>query len=273
MSTKAVAVVMSVYKNDISSQLESAIESILNQTLKSISLYIMIDGMIDNSLSQLLDYYSADERVFIISSPVNRGLAASLNHLVDIIIAEDKFDYIARMDSDDISLPERLAVQIEYFEQHPDIDVLGGYCHEFGASFALDVKKVPLHHAELVKYTFYKCPFIHPTVIFRKRVFQDGNRYPLDTCFSEDLALWFLLLVRGYKFSNLNKVLLNYRINSATLARRSGLKKAISEVKLRVKYSFLLKNRSLKIYILIVARGIFSLMPHPIKKMMYSKLR
>lgn len=273
MSNEAVAVVMSVYKNDISSQLKSAIESILNQTLESISLYIMIDGVIDNEMSKLLDYYAVDERVFIISSPTNRGLAVSLNHLVDIVIAEGKFEYIARMDSDDISLPERLMVQVEYLKQNPDVDVLGGYCHEFGASFALNVKKVPLTHDELVKYSLYKCPFIHPTVMFRKRVFQDGNRYPLDTCFSEDLALWFLLLVRGYKFSNVDKVLINYRINSDTLHRRSGLNKALSEVKLRIKYSLLLKNRSLKIYSLIVARGFFSLMPHPIKKMMYSKLR
>lgn len=273
MSEKFVAVAMSVYIKDIPSQVKSSIESILNQTLKSVCLYIMIDGRVDEELQFLIDSYAYNDRIVIIKSLENRGLAFSLNHLIDFILSENKFDYIARMDSDDISLPERISEQVEFLERRNDVDVVGGYCHEFGASFALDVKTVPLEHEALVNYTLYKCPFIHPTVMFRKKVFLGGVRYPLDTCMSEDLALWFLLLQDGYKFANVGKVLLNYRINAGTLQRRSGIKKAISEVKIRLTYSHILKRNSLKIYVLILARGIFSLMPYPVKKIMYLKCR
>lgn len=92
--------------------------------------------------------------------------------------------------------------------------------------------------------------------MFRISVFNDAQiRYPTNTKLSEDLALWFLLLSRGYKFANIDKVLLNYRIDDATLSRRSGVKKAFSEMNIRFLYSLKMKNFSVFIYTLILIRG------------------
>ncbi|HFP9581128.1 TPA: glycosyl transferase, partial [Escherichia coli] len=102
------------------------------------------------------------------------------------------------------------------------IDVIGGYCTEFGSEFALKVKKVPLEHNDIVNYSALRCPFIHPTVMFRSRVFDSNIRYPVNTYYSEDLALWYILLANGYKFANIPEILLKYRITEDTLFRRKG---------------------------------------------------
>ncbi|EID2651789.1 TPA: glycosyltransferase [Escherichia coli] len=269
-----IAVIMSVYNGDLPQNVELAIDSILNQRYKNYKLFIMIDGPVAQNILMILKKYEQEPAIEIYSRDINKGLATSLNELIDIIKSKNDFNFIARMDSDDESLPDRFCEQINYMQKAPDIDVVGSFCHEFGAEFALDIKRVPLEHEELKKYTLYKCPFIHPTVMFRISVFNDAQiRYPTNTKLSEDLALWFLLLSRGYKFANIDKVLLNYRIDDATLSRRSGVKKAFSEMNIRFLYSLKMKNFSVFIYSLILIRGVLALCPLKLKKIVYKKFR
>lgn len=269
-----IAVVMSVYNGDLPDNIECSINSILRQTYQSFKLYIMIDGPIKAEIRNILVKYISNPKISIHERDVNKGLAFSLNELIDIAQNMECYAFLARMDSDDISLPQRFSEQIKFFQENSEIDVAGSYCHEFGSEFALNVKKVPLDHNSLIRYTFYKCPFIHPTVMFRMSLFDKGDvRYPLQTSLSEDLALWFILISRGAKLANIDKVLLNYRIDNSTLTRRSGIKKAWSEIKLRFAFAFMMRNKSLKIYLLILCRGIFALCPTQIKKIMYKRCR
>ncbi|HBL8824103.1 TPA: glycosyltransferase, partial [Enterobacter hormaechei] len=197
-------------------------------------LFIMVDGQVSKNINDVLDNYSNHKKIEIFTRDINRGLAYSLNELIDAVVERNQYKFIARMDSDDISLSHRFEEQINYFHSQKEVDVIGSFCHEFGSDYALDIKMVPLIHKELVKYTFYKCPFIHPTVMFRAKVFNNKqNRYPLQTTLSEDLAFWFKLLIGGYRFGNVNAVLLNYRLDDKTLDRRSGFKKAVSELRIR----------------------------------------
>lgn len=269
-----VAIIMSVYRGDNSLYIEQAIESMLSQTYSEFKLFIMVDGQVSENIDDLLHSYSGHRKIEIFKRDVNKGLAHSLNELIDAVVAKKEYKFIARMDSDDISLPNRLEEQINYFHKKQEVDVLGSFCHEFGSSYALDIKMIPLIHEELVKYTFYKCPFIHPTVMFRVRVFDNKqNRYPLQTRLSEDLALWFKLLMCGYRFGNVDAVLLNYRLDDKTLERRSGFKKALSEVKIRLSFAIKMKELDPRIYGLIIARGVFALCPKFIKRIMYKKCR
>lgn len=268
-----IAVVMSVYKNDCKEYLTCAIESILAQTYQDFKLFIKVDGEIGEELKNALNYYHTHPKIYISYRDVNKGLASSLNELIDLVLNEQCYELIARMDSDDISLPERLDEQLKFMMNNPDIDVVGSYCHEFGSTFALNVKKVPLQHEQLLEYTIYKCPFIHPTVMFRTAIFESDIRYPTKTSLSEDLALWFTLLINGYQFANIDKVLLDYRLTSSTLSRRTGLSKAISEVKIRTNFAMQMHVLSLRSFSLIMARGLFALCPPMIKKVMYKKCR
>ncbi|HEC3079442.1 TPA: glycosyl transferase, partial [Escherichia coli] len=169
--------------------------------------------------------------------------------------------------------PQRLKVQLNFLESNTDIDVLGTSCREFGASFALKEKHLPTSHDELKDFSITRCPFIHPTVVFRRRVFDKGYRYPIHTTFTEDMALWFDLLNAGFKFSNINEVLLDYRLSENTVNRRKGIKKALSEIKVRFHNMISLKQVSVWNVTMIFARIIFHLMPNFLVKLAYKNAR
>ncbi len=270
MSIK-VAVIMSVYKMDSSDELECSINSVINQSYSN-DLFLYCDGLLPESLNSVVDMFSSLNNVHIIRNNENKGLCHALNHLLDITTSLD-YDYIARMDSDDISLPDRIEKQVQFMEKNPTIDVLGGACKEFGATFAIDYKRLPLTHEELKEFSVARCPFIHPTVMFRSTVFDDGFRYPTDTCFTEDMALWYVLLEAGKKFSNLPDILLHYKMNENTVDRRRGLSKSISEIELRIKYMRNQQAVSLKNIISLGARFVFHLLPPSFIKLLYKFAR
>ncbi|EFV40810.1 hypothetical protein HMPREF0864_01679 [Enterobacteriaceae bacterium 9_2_54FAA] len=269
MKEKKIAVIMSVYHKDSVDWTKLAIESILAQSYNNFELFIIVDGSVSEEMKRLISLYEKNKSINIKNRMINRGLAFSLNELIDRIIDIGGFDYVARMDSDDISRPERFSKQIAFLEEHTDIDVLGGYCHEFGADFALPIKKMPLAHDELIDYSIRRCPFVHPTVMFRCNIFSDGVRYPIHTQLTEDLALWLELLVRGRKFANIPEVILDYRINDSTLQRRAGLKKAFSEIALRRRYMKLLNRNTVTNNVYIFSRIPFHLLPNFLLKVCY----
>lgn len=268
-----VAVIMSIYFHDKFSNLKTAVNSILSQTYQYVDLYIYIDGNISVINQEYIDLLSKNDRVFIFKSTENHGLASALNCLISHVIDDGNYAFIARMDADDISRNDRILRQVEYLNMNPDIDVCGTSCREFGASFALEEKHLPITHQELLDFSIVRCPFIHPSVMFRRRVFETGIRYPTDTALTEDMALWFELLVSGFKFANINEVLLDYRLNENTIKRRKGMDKALSEVKIRLYYMFKLKRISFKSILLILSRFAFHLLPDSIMKYAYKNVR
>ncbi len=270
--SKKVAVIMSVYKNDNLYFFMRSVESILEQNYKNIFLFIFIDGPVSSQVKKYLDEIKSP-LVMIFSSKVSLGLAKGLNVLIDKLISLDDFEYIARMDSDDISYKSRIARQVEFLNSNLSIDVCGTSCREFGASFALEEKHLPITHQELLDFSIVRCPFIHPSVMFRRRVFETGIRYPTDTALTEDMALWFELLLSGFKFANINEVLLDYRLNENTIKRRKGMDKALSEVKIRLYYMFKLKRISFKSILLILSRFAFHLLPDSLMKYAYKNVR
>ncbi|MEZ9271780.1 glycosyltransferase [Vibrio cyclitrophicus] len=274
MSSRKVAIIMSVYISDSVSNIELAVESILEQSYVNLDIYIYVDGEIEDDVQVLLDYLDINyDNIIITSNPSNMGLAYALNTLINKVLLDEDVKYIARMDSDDISRPDRIAKQVSAMSEL-NVDVLGGYCKEFGASFALEEKRLPLTHNELVEFSITRCPFIHPTVMFRKDIFIDSSlRYPEKTQFTEDMAFWFVLLSKGFKFSNIPEVLLDYRLSENTVNRRKGFMKCWSEVRLRVKYMLKLKKVSSYNIAMILSRFIFHLMPSSMMKLMYRRMR
>jgi len=268
-----VAVIMSVYKSDNSIDLGEAIQSILNQCFAEIDLFIYRDGCVPLKIDDILDMYNVNSNVFIFKNDINRGLAYALNGLIDEVVGCNKYKFIARMDSDDVSRSQRVSKQVAYLNEHTEVDVCGTSCREFGASYALQEKHLPISHDELLNFSITRCPFIHPSVMFRTTVFKDGNRYPTDTKFTEDMALWFELLRKGYKFGNLNEILIDYHLNENTIERRKGWGKALSEVRIRTSNMFALKQFSFKNVALIYSRFVFHLMPSFLVKIAYKKAR
>lgn len=265
-------IIMSVYFSDSVLYFKQAIDSLLDQTYP-VDIYIFVDGDISLTLRKVLETYSQCSNVFIFYNIDNIGLAKGLNKLIDEFVISSDYKYVARMDSDDISRPNRIEKQINFFEDNENIDVLGTSCREFGASFSLDEKHLPKTHRELLNFSITRCPFIHPSVMFRVSVFKKGFRYPENTILTEDMAFWFLLLRNGFHFANINEILLDYRLNEDTIHRRKGLKKAMSEINVRAHNMILLKQVNLKNIALIGARVVFHLMPSSLVKFAYKKAR
>jgi glycosyltransferase involved in cell wall biosynthesis len=268
---KKIAVIMSVYKSDDPFSLELAINSILNQDYPC-QLYIYSDGILTDDLQSILSVFSFNSKVTILSSKINNGLAFALNTLIDNVVSKG-YDFIARMDSDDISRHDRLSKQVNFLISNPDISVCGTFCSEFGSSYSLDEKKLPVEHNDLLRFCIARCPFIHPTVMFRNSLFVLGYRYPLNTPLTEDMAFWFLLLHHGFRFANVGEVLLDYRLNENTIERRRGLSKSINETKLRFYYMVVLKQITILNIFYIFSRFFFHLLPSSFVKLLYRRFR
>ncbi|WP_409306241.1 glycosyltransferase [Pectobacterium sp. B1J-3] len=269
--TDKIVVIMSVYYSDAPDDFKLAVDSMLSQSVYC-DIFIYRDGAVSEELDRILKFFLNEKRIKIFPSETNNGLAYALNSLIDVAVSNN-YDFVARMDSDDISRNDRLYKQISYFKDNQDVDICGGLCREFNSEYALEKKQVPMFHDDLVDYSIARCPFIHPTVMFRISVFKNGYRYPVNTSFSEDMALWYNLILNGYKLGNVNEILLDYRLNDKTLSRRKGIKKAWSEVALRFNYMIALRRCSIKNVFFLFFRFFFHLMPVVFTKVLYKRMR
>ncbi len=197
--------------------IQAAVESILNQTFTNFEFIIINDGSTDNSLKILEDYAHQDERIRLISRE-NKGLVATLNEGIAIAQAP----LIARMDADDISLLERLKIQKEYMDSHPDVVCLGSQVKVIdGKGRFLIHNDIKQGHDEIVLSALQGVsPIIHPTAMIRLEALKKINGYSIDNYPAEDLALWIDLSEIG-QLVNLEMPLLEYRIHDNSISTSS----------------------------------------------------
>jgi glycosyltransferase involved in cell wall biosynthesis len=265
-----IAVLLSVYKNDKAEFLRLSIDSILNQSYKNIILYIGVDGTIGEKLYKCLEQYEQEKRANIVYFPENRGLAVVLNDLL-ILCKEANIEYIARMDADDISVPNRLANQVNYLLLHPEVDVVGGRIEEINEQSERNGKSVtyPLTHQECFKFFRYRDPLAHPAVMFRKSFFDKAKGYRNEYRKNQDTMLWFDGFMNGCIFANLDETVLLFRVTDDFYKnRRNGFKRA----KKMLKDRFMI-NKALhydwSAYLFSFLMFIMTLTPPFLKKFLY----
>jgi len=269
-----VAVIISTYEADSIENLRLSLTSLLRQTHRAFDIFLYCDGQLNPEMDSFVTNLSELQfNLVLIKGDSNKGLANALNCLIDAVLTDKKYEFIARMDSDDIAYASRLQAQVDFLNNNRDVDVCGTSCREFGASFAKEEKHLPVQHEKLLDFSIYRCPFIHPSVMFRRRVFEWGHRYPENTRLTEDMALWFELLESKCRFANLNEILLDYRVGDEMLKRRKGLGKALSEVRIRYNYMIRLRRVSAKNIIMITARLAFHLLPTSVIRILYHRGR
>lgn len=205
--------------------LAECIESIKAQTLKEFIVLAVLDCPTDNSAAVLRKH--ADSRFQIIENAKNIGLAATCNLMLDLC----KTELLARMDQDDIMLPDRLRLQYDFMSSHPEIDVLGTYfdiIDEHGKKTG-EPHKYGLTPEE-IREEFRLTPALHhPTVMYRvARLKALGGYFSM---YSEDSALWLKGLAHDYKYANLSDCLLHYRVHSNQMMSqlREPLLKALDD--------------------------------------------
>ena len=270
-SEKKLAVIMSLYKNDTHEFVKLAVESILNQTYSQFDFYIQYDGYIPQDVDAYLSGIK-DERVHIYQRDENKGLAQSLNDLLAIVMPLG-YEYIARMDADDISLPERFEKQVAYMDSHPVVECLGTWAIEIksdGSEFYR--KQMPETHEGCRELFMIRDCMIHPTVMFRRSYIEKAGLYSLDTYFGEDTMMWAQGFAASCKFANVPEYLFKFRLNDDFFNRRRGWKHAKGILTLRWKVNKML-HYPVKAYLYAFAYAGAKMMPKQILNLIYKKAR
>lgn len=202
-----ISVIMGVHNGE--KTLSRAIDSILNQTFTDFELIICDDCSSDSTIKVIKDYIKKDNRVILIQNETNSGLASSLNDCISI----SKGEYIARMDDDDISHPERFEKQNSFLDVHQEYAIVGSRRNTFDK---VGIWNVYGQEGELTKEDIIKGNiFTHPTVMMRKEALISSGMYTISkrTMRGQDFDLWCKMYAHGYKGYVLPNILLDYYEN------------------------------------------------------------
>ena len=200
-----VTVLMPVYNGE--RYLRQAMDSILSQTFRDFEFLIIDDGCTDKSVEIINSY--ADPRICLVHNETNLGLTAVFNRGLDLARGE----YIARMDCDDISLPSRLEIQVNFMESYPEV----GLCGTWTITDNI-VGKYPKTHQECLTYKFFNSPFAHPTVMLRRNLVEKHNlKYSHEYPICDDFELWRRCM-QVTKVENICIPLLYYRKHDGNIS-------------------------------------------------------
>lgn len=266
-----IAVIMSLYRSDELRYVKQAVESVLGQSCRDFDFYIQCDGPVQQEVDSYLSALQ-DERVHISRRGENRGLAQSLNELLDTVMPKG-YEYIARMDADDISMPERFEKQMAYMASHPDVECLGTWAVEINADGSEYYRKqMPETHEGCNGQFMIRDCVIHPTVMFRRRYIEKAGRYPMDTYYAEDTMMWAQGFAVGCRFANVPEYLYQFRLNDEFFNRRRGWKHARGILTLRWRVNRMLHYPA-KAYLCAMAYAVARMMPEKVLSMIYKTMR
>lgn len=264
-----ISILMSTYKRENPAYLDAALKSIWTEQVRKPDQIVLVeDGTLTEELEAVVQLWKRliGEPLTIVTNKENRGLASALNDG----IAHATGDLIARMDSDDIAVPTRLELQEKYMAAHDDVDILGGSIQEFNDDGTLDiVRHYPSTMDDVRNYVYRASPLAHPTVMFRKRFFDDGFRYSAKYHICEDVTLWFEAIKASRVINNIPNVVLRFRRNNSVMKRR-GREKAWNEFKAYSEGICILYGVFTFKHVYTVARLIFRLMPTSIIRLIYN---
>lgn len=227
-----ISVLMSVYIGTDSTELLNCLQSVSEQSLPPSQVVIVVDGPVKSDVEGVLKSYKERTKysVDVIRFPENRGLGAALADGLNVC----HHDLIARVDTDDINLPVRFEAQHQFLVQSPELSVVGGVLEEAYKTPRGEevlVRKVPIEWKKIERSARYRNPINHPTAMFRKEhVLKSGNYQPL--LWFEDYYLWARMIMNGYKFGNINQVLVRASADRNYFLRRGGLNYLRQEIAL-----------------------------------------
>ena len=222
------SVAISVYKSDNPIYFDRALSSITDlQTIKPDEVVLVVDGPVSKDIDLVIKKYEDKYPFFnVIRLETNGGLGNALK----IAVENAKYDLIARMDSDDVSVNTRFAEQLSFFVNNPDIDIVGGDITEFidKESNVVGKRSVPKSNYEIREYMKTRCAMNHVSVMYKKASVINAGGYQ-DWFWNEDYYLWIRMWLNGAKFANTGTVLVNVRVGEEMYQRRGGAKYFNSE--------------------------------------------
>lgn len=214
------SILQTVYKSDNPDHLRQSIESMLSQTLPSDDYVLVEDGPLGAELEDVvLGFSKENPQITVVRLLVNVGLGKALNEGLAVC----RNELVARMDSDDISVPERCERQVACFDADPYLDIAGSHVREFvdKPENVVGERRVPLDDESIHHFVRRRDPFNHPAVMFRKSKVLACGSYG-DYRKNQDTELWIRLLSAGAKGLNIDDYLLFFRFDEGTYRKRKS---------------------------------------------------
>ncbi|MDT7008628.1 glycosyltransferase [Enterobacter cancerogenus] len=268
---ETVAVIMAVYDGDDAAYFEQAINSLYAQTIENFDIFLYVDAVHKVDLLNVISKFQKRTNFFSIIGTERKGLAYGLNILLESI-RNKNYGYIARMDSDDISVPKRFEAQVKFLDKNKDISVIGSNCIEInGDEVEIFHKKMPETHQDILKIIIKRSPFVHPSIMFRGSIIEHV-RYDIRLMNTQDYYLWIDLLSKNHKFYNLQEPLLYFRVDDKFYSRR-GFSKVLNEIRSRIYAIKKLKRHNIQSYIYLLGIIMLRMAPVGIKKYCYMRFR
>lgn len=216
------SVLMSVYYKEKPEYLDAALNSLVSQTLLPDEIIVIKNGKLTKELDNVIEEYNKffPDKFKILAWDTNQPLGQALR----IGVENSSYNYIARMDSDDIARADRFEKQINFLIAHPDIDIVGSSISEFedNPNDVISYRILPKCHEDIYKFAKFRCPMNHQTVLFKKdAVLKVGNYISFKDI--DDYYLWARMLKNKAVFANIQECLVNARAGNAMFKRRANL--------------------------------------------------
>lgn len=215
------SVLMSLYKKENPQWFQMAVDSMVSQTVKPEQIVIVEDGRLPDELEIVVKGYEiSDPSLFtVVRNPVNQGLGKALNTGLQVC----RNELVARMDTDDVSLPMRCEKELNYFAANDELVMVGSWVDEFvdDRNVIVSTRKVPTDYTSIRKFASKRNPFNHPTVMYKKsKVMELGGYSSLR--YGQDYELFGRMLIHNFEVTNIPESLLLFRSDNNTVLRRKN---------------------------------------------------
>lgn len=263
------ALLTSYHGND-PAHLKVALQSLGAQTRPADEIVIVEDGPVPDPIREVIDaFVEGNDTARTVALETNQGSGPASQAGLETITSE----FVARLDADDAAAPERFAEQLEWFENHPQTDVLGTAVREFEfePGDGDKVRTLPETHAEIAKYALINSPINNPAVMMRTEAVDKAGGYR-GVVRMEDYDLWARMLAGGARFHNLPEPLTYFRVDAAQFARRTSPTTIKSEWAMQrtlISYGLISRPRAV---VNLVVRTAYRLLPSGLLTRVYSQL-
>ena len=261
---------MSLYEKEHPEYLREALDSMINQTVKPGEIVLVEDGPLTNELYEVVRDYKDKypDLLHIILNEKNLGLGLALNKG----LKECRNELVARMDTDDISKPDRCEKQLKRFEEKPELAIIGSHIDEFVGSIdnVISQRKVPITSKAIYEYAKKRSAFNHPTVMYRKSAVLAECGYS-NLRRNQDVDLFGRMLFHGYKAENIDEALLWFRCSDELAIRRKSWENTWSYIATINKFWKMGYSSFLDYTVVIMAQTGMSLLPVKIQNLVYKK--
>lgn len=267
----AFSVLITVYSKEKPEFLENSIKSVINQTVVPNQIIIVEDGKLTSELEKVIENHKKsffnNFTIVKLDKNMGRGIASNAG------IEKATNEWIAKMDSDDISKPDRFEIQLNAIQKHPEAVAIGGQVEEFieNQSHVISKREVPLDSESIFKFAKYRSPVNNPTVMFKKSVVKELGEYS-NLRFLEDYDLWVKMLTAGFKIVNVPETLVDMRMSDSLYSRRGGFKYLFVYIKLKDKWRRMGLGNYLSVFTSDVAMFLNTLIPTKIRKVIYKQV-